>query len=131
MNAPGFWIRLVFFSCCLFAPPLLAVFALIRAWRGPGGTGRRLSLSIGIVVIVNWVVLCYYLRTFDDIQISEAALLAYRLSTLLLPLSLICLVATVWTRANRGNLILANFVLATLWMMFGYAPQHWLTRVER
>lgn len=132
VNPLMFWIRLVFFLSWFFAPPTLALVSAIRAWKdGRAEKGRRLgwTIAIGVAAIANWLVFILYMFHFSD-KVDGAALLAYHLSGVLLPLALLCLIASICATTSRATLTLANFVLASLWFIFGYAPQHWLSRME-
>jgi hypothetical protein len=133
MNPLIFWIRLGLFFSWFFAPPILVLVSAIRAWRNTGPVKGRIlgwPFAIGIAAIANWLVFFVYMFYFADRWIDGAAVLAYRMSIVLLPLALLCLIGSISAPTTRASLTLANFVLATLWFTFGYAPQHWLSRVE-
>ena len=133
MNQIVFRLWIGFFFSWFFSPPILALVSVIRTWRAPSSAPSRKSgwaFAVALAVIVNWLILFVYFLHFDDTQLDRAAVLAYRLSIVLLPFTLLSLVASMRQYATRLPLALANLVLATLWFTLGYAPQHWLTRME-
>jgi hypothetical protein len=114
----------------LLLPPTLASVGVIRGWKkGNQGDWKKISpVLLGVVALVNWVVLVCFI-TNEKVGVG----LDYHLSRwipVLLGVSLLSAVVSIGAYAFRRAFLVANFLLLFMWFDIGYAPSHWLQRVD-
>jgi hypothetical protein len=114
----------------LLLPPALALVGLFRGWKkGSLGDWKKISpVILGVVALINWVVLACFIAN-EKVGVG----LDYRLSRwtpALLGLSLVSVVVSIGAYAFRRSFLIANSLLLFMWFDIGYAPNHWLDRVD-
>lgn len=111
----------------LVVPPVVAVGCFVRQWRKRDVNRASNGISpalLGGAVLVNWVVFlqCAGIEKFD--RYLAAA------TSLFLPLTLLSAGLSFAAYAVRKSLLISNILLLILWFNIGYAPRHWLDRVD-
>jgi hypothetical protein len=123
--APVAVFRAVILLSWLLSPAIFAASALFRLKRTQQPTH---SFVVGIVLLVNWALFIVFLNR------SETPYGAYYHTSwstdILLLLSFVGVIASIAVSARKWRLSLGNLVLITLSVCIGYAPGHWLRRVE-
>jgi hypothetical protein len=114
----------------LLLPPALALVGLFRSWKkGSLGDWKKISpVILGVVALINWVMLACFIAN-EKVGIG----LDYHLSRwtpALLGLSLVSVVVSIGAYAFRRSFLIANSLLLFMWFDIGYAPNHWLQRVD-
>lgn len=114
----------------LLLPPALAVVCVIRGWKKRSlGDWKKISpVLLGVLAVINWCVLVCFIAN-EKVGVG----LDYHLSRwtpALLGFSLLSLVLSVGAYAFRRTFVIANFLLLLMWFDTGYAPTHWLERVD-
>ncbi len=114
----------------LMLPPALALVGLFRGWKkGSLGDWKKISpVLLGVVALINWVVLVCFIAN-EKVGVG----LDYHLSRwipALLGVSLLSVVVSIGAYAFRRAFLVANFLLLFMWFDIGYAPSHWLERVD-
>jgi len=127
MNPPTIWIQVAILTAGLILPPVLGVVSVARASRIEGSAGpRRLSFVLGVVALANWLMFFILLSRSRD-----SHPMPYRLSSLQLLVTALLVLVSLRGYTPRAPLIIANLVLVSLWFTFGYAPEHWLTLMNK
>ncbi len=132
MNPLIRWSLAALLLLCFALPPFLALTAVLRtrkAKRPAAGWKATSPALIGLAVVTNWVLLVVYFAS-DPIRGVAANYQSYGLPALLLVFSLLLLIVSFAAYAGRWSLFTANVALLVMWFCFGYAPAHWLTRVD-
>lgn len=111
-------------------PPALCLVGLIRGRKkGPLRDWKKVSpVLLGVVALINWIVLVCFIAN-EKVGVG----LDYHLShwtPALLGLSLLSVVVSIGAYAFRRSFLIANFLLLFMWFDIGYAPSHWLERVD-
>jgi hypothetical protein len=114
----------------LVSPPALTLIGL-RDWkrnRRGGGFRVKLPLALGIVLLADWVL-------FVRFVIQSATPYGMYFHTTwatasLLLLSFLAAIASVVASQGRWQLALASVLVLSLWVCVGYAPAHYLSRVQ-
>jgi hypothetical protein len=87
-----------------------------------------LPVALGIVLLVDWVL---FIRLVVQSETPYGAYYHTSGSTaILLTIPLLAFIASRAAPAGRWQLSLASVLLVSLWVGIGYAPAHWLTRVD-
>lgn len=122
--------RVCFRLAGLLLPPALALVCVIRGWktRSLGEWNKISPVLLGVVAVINWIVLVCFIAN-EKVGVG----LDYNLSRwtpALLGLSLLSVVVSICAYAFRRTLLTASTLLLFMWFDIGYAPTHWLERVD-
>jgi hypothetical protein len=85
-------------------------------------------MAVGSAVLINWILFLVLLirAQTPNGAISQTS----HLTDGLLFLSCCALIASVAAYPARWHVFLASVLLTTLWVTIGYAPAHWLSKVD-
>lgn len=114
----------------LASPPTLTLFGL-RDWKGKRRGGRlrvELPLAVGMVLLTDWVLFVRFV-----IQSATPYGMYFRTTwttAALLLLSFLAAIASLAAPMGRWQIALAGVLTLSLWVCVGYAPAHYLSRVE-
>jgi hypothetical protein len=114
----------------LVLPPILTVFGL-RSWkRNRSGTGFRvaLPLALGTVLLSEWVLFIHFM--IHSATPYGMYFRTNRGTDELLLLSFLVAIGSVAAPTGRWQLVAASVLILSLWVGVGYAPAHYLSRIE-
>jgi hypothetical protein len=110
----------------LVSPPFLVLLAVLIRRRTPHAENSktRTSAAIGSAAVANWIL---FIVLFIKAQTPYGVVFQTSpLTHALLLLSCFAVIASLPVFRWRWPLLLANFLLITLWVTIAYAPSHWL-----
>lgn len=114
----------------LLSPLILTVFGL-RGWKQKRrGRGMRvkLPLALGMVLLADWVSFVYFV--FQSATPYGMYFRTTWATAALLLLSFLTAIASLAAPTGRWQLALAGVLILSLWVCVGYAPAHYLSRVD-
>ena len=134
MLPPLLWKVTALWRICLrlagvLLPPALTFAGVIRGFKkSASGDWKKVSpVLLGFVALINWVVLVYFIATE---KVGEPNYHFVHWTPAMLIVSLSSAVVSVGSYAFRRTFLIANFLLLFMWFDLGYAPSHWLDRVD-
>jgi hypothetical protein len=114
----------------LVSSPILTVFGL-RDWkrkRRDAGVRVKIPLALGVVLLADWVFFISFM-----VHSATPYGMYFRTSwttAALLLLSVVMAIAALAAPIGRWQLALASLLIVSLWICVGYAPAHYLRRVD-